>query len=116
VIDYAKTAHYFQLAANQGLARAQLHYGECLLGRLEGERDIESALHYFRNSAGHEEAISQLLFAFRLESGIGLLPSVILAVKYYESTSRSLPSDCTFDDWRLRMGIDVPVNFTETAE
>jgi TPR repeat protein len=115
MIDYAKAAHYFQLAANEGLARAQLHYGQCLLGYRRIGPDTARAIRYLRSSADNGEAISQLLFTFLLENGIGILPDVRLAVKYYNLASRSFPSACVFYGWRLRIERGVPVNFTEAA-
>jgi TPR repeat protein len=78
-----------------------LNYGSCLLGRLGFELDIARIIRYFRNSANSDHAVSQLLFAFLLENGIGISSHVILAVKYYESAARSLLSACAFSGWRL---------------
>jgi TPR repeat protein len=70
--DLQKTAHYFKLAADQGLADAQFNYGVCLENGRGVPSDFQKAVHYYKLAADQEMANAQLNYGICLYNGRGV--------------------------------------------
>jgi TPR repeat protein len=83
-IDMRSAARYFKLAADQGLAEAECHYGRCLLAGVGLQRDLATAIQYLKLSAAKGSPSGQFVVGWMAENGIGSYVDRTVAVRYYE--------------------------------
>jgi TPR repeat protein len=113
-INLGIAAHYYKLAADHRDFETE-YFSKLHLFPTELQNGLAIKTTQRKLSAGHINAIAQLSFAHFLEEGIGTEKDPILAAKYYEMASESIPFSCASYGWCLQHGIGVAINFTEAA-
>jgi TPR repeat protein len=65
-------AHYFKLAADQGIDVAQLNYGICLHNGEGVSIDLEGAVHYYKLAADQGIDVAQFNYGLCLQKAEGV--------------------------------------------
>jgi TPR repeat protein len=116
-IDFERTAHYFQLAADQGNPVAQFNHGTFLRDTAERLPDLPKASHYLKLSADQGNSDGQFHSGVSLFYGLRLPMDLRGAAGYFKLSADEgdadaqgkLPRMRTFSDpERVKALFDVP--------
>lgn len=86
-IDYDKAFKYYNKAANQGLAIAQIKLGSMYFYGEYVSQKFEKAFEYFEKAASQENPHAQLMLGHMFEHGKGTIQNFEKAFEYYEKAA-----------------------------
>jgi TPR repeat protein len=88
----------------------------CLLVGDGIQRDLESAIEYFRLSAEGGSQDGQAIVGWMIENDIGTDADFAAAARYYELSADHSPIGAVRFGWCCKLGRGVPIDFTIAAE
>ncbi len=89
--NYAEAVKWYRLAADQGLAMAQIDLGAMYLNGRGVPQDLPEAAKWYRLAAEQGYADAQFALGVFYEDGIGVPKDVILALMWYSLAAARYP-------------------------